>query len=93
MPSNNAKYTDEMREQAVKLIPETGKSASGFAEETGIDRNTVCRWVREYRKIVGKTNCVIFRGDTDFQSGFTNASSEYQQMCKVKYCRSVKHTL
>ena len=50
MPSNNSKYTEEMREQTVKLILESGKSASSFAEETGIDKNTVYRWVREYRR-------------------------------------------
>ena len=32
MPSNNSKYTEEMREQTVKLILESGKSASSFAE-------------------------------------------------------------
>lgn len=50
MPSNNSKYTEEMREQTAKLIIETRKSATSFAEETGIDVNTVCRWVREYRR-------------------------------------------
>lgn len=50
MPSNNSKYTEEMREQAAKLIIETGRSATIFAEETGIDTNTVCRWVRDYRR-------------------------------------------
>jgi len=50
MPSNNSKYTEEMREQTAKLIIESGKSATCFAEETGIDINTVCRWVRDYRR-------------------------------------------
>jgi transposase-like protein len=50
MPSNNTKYTEDMREQAAKLILSTGKSATSFAEETGIDVNTVCRWVRDYRR-------------------------------------------
>lgn len=50
MPSNNSKYTDEMREQTAKLIIETGRSATSFAEEMGIDINTVCRWVRDYRR-------------------------------------------
>ena len=50
MPSNNSKYTEEMREQTAKLIIETGKSATSFAEETEIDINTVCRWVRDYRR-------------------------------------------
>ena len=50
MPSNNSKYTQEMREQTAKLIIDSGRSATSFAEETGIDINTVCRWVREYRR-------------------------------------------
>jgi transposase len=50
MPSNNSKYTADMREQTARMIIETGKSATSFAEETGIDINTVCRWVREYRR-------------------------------------------
>ena len=50
MPSNNAKYTEEMREQTAKFILETGKSATSVAEELGIDTNTVCRWVRDYRR-------------------------------------------
>ena len=50
MPSNNVKYSSEVREEAAKLILNTGKSATSFAEEMGIDVNTVCRWVREYRR-------------------------------------------
>lgn len=50
MPSNNSKYTEEFREQTVRHILETGKSATSMAEEMGIDTNTVCRWVRDYRR-------------------------------------------
>ncbi len=50
MPSNNSKYTQEIREQTAKFILETGKSATSVAEEMGIDTNTVCRWVRDYRR-------------------------------------------
>jgi len=50
MPSNNCKYSQEMREQTAKHIIESGKSATSMAEELGIDTNTVCRWVREYRR-------------------------------------------
>jgi transposase-like protein len=50
MPSNNSKYTEEIREQTAKLIIDTGRSATSFAEEMGIDTNTVCRWVRDYRR-------------------------------------------
>ncbi|MBO4794622.1 MAG: transposase [Clostridia bacterium] len=44
------KYSPEMRAQTVKYILEGGKSASKAAVELGIDKNTVCRWVREYRE-------------------------------------------
>ena len=50
MPSNNSKYSEEMREQTAKLIVETGKSATSMAEELGIDTNTVCKWARDYRR-------------------------------------------
>ena len=50
MPSNNSKYSEEMREETAKYILENGKSATSVAEELGIDVNTVCRWVREYRR-------------------------------------------
>ena len=50
MPSNNSKYTDEVRERTAKFIIESGKSATSVAEEMKIDTNTVCRWVRDYRR-------------------------------------------
>lgn len=50
MPSNNSKYTEEIRTQTAEFILETGKSATSVAEEMGIDTNTVCRWVRDYRR-------------------------------------------
>ena len=50
MPSNNSKYTQEIREQTARYIIENGKSATSVAEEMGIDTNTVCRWVRDYRR-------------------------------------------
>ncbi len=50
MPSNNSKYSEEMREKTVKFILDSGKSATSVAEELGIDTNTVCRWVRDYKR-------------------------------------------
>ena len=44
------KYSPEMKEQTVKCILEGEKSASRVAVELGIDKNTICRWVREYRE-------------------------------------------
>jgi len=50
MPSNNSKYSPEMREQTARFILENNKSATSVAEEMGIDTNTVCRWVRDFRR-------------------------------------------
>ena len=50
MPNNNSKYTQEIRDKTAKFILDTGKSATSVAEEMGIDTNTVCRWVRDYRR-------------------------------------------
>lgn len=50
MPSNNSKYSIDMRERTAKFIIESGKSATSVAEEMGIDINTICRWVRDYRR-------------------------------------------
>ena len=53
MPSNNSKYTPEFREETARYIIESGRSSTGMAEEIGIDKNTVCSWVRDYRKKKG----------------------------------------
>ncbi len=53
MPSNNSKYTQETREKTAPYVQETGKSATSVAEEMGIDTNTICKWVREYRRTHG----------------------------------------
>lgn len=50
MVSNRSKYTPEIREQTAQFIIENDRSATSVAEEMGIDVNTVCRWVREYRR-------------------------------------------
>lgn len=50
MASNNSKYSEEMRERTARHIIENGKSATATSEELGIDTNTVCRWVRDYRR-------------------------------------------
>ena len=50
MPSNNSKYSPEMREQTARFILESNRSATSVAEEMGIDTNTACRWVRDFRR-------------------------------------------
>ena len=50
MGSNNSKYTPEFREETARYVVESGKSATSVAEEIGLDKNTVCNWVRAYRR-------------------------------------------
>jgi len=50
MSSNNTKYSQEMRDRTARHVIERGKSATSMAEELGIDKNTVCRWIRDYRQ-------------------------------------------
>lgn len=50
MASNNAKYTPEFREETARYVIESEKSATSVAEEIGIDKNTVCSWVRDFRR-------------------------------------------
>lgn len=38
MPSNNSKYTQEVRERTAKYILENGRTATSVAEEKGIVR-------------------------------------------------------
>lgn len=47
------KYSEEMKLQTVKYVLKVAKSATKISKELGIDTNTVCRWVREYREAQG----------------------------------------
>ena len=44
------KCSEEMKLQTVKHVLACGKSATKVSKELGINTNTVCRWVREYRE-------------------------------------------
>ena len=39
-----------MRLQTVKLVLKGEKSATKIAKDIGVNPNTICRWVQEYRK-------------------------------------------
>lgn len=39
-----------MKKRTARHVIKNDKSATRMAEELGIDINTVCRWVREYRR-------------------------------------------
>ena len=65
MPSNSAKYTQEFREKTARYVIESGKSSTSVAEEIGIDKNTVCCWVRAYRRKNGMPSYAEERGIQD----------------------------
>ncbi len=79
MPSNNSKYTEEMREQTAKYILENNKSATATAEEMGIDVNTVCRWVRDYRR---KHNLPTYAEEKGIVQKSPQSVSEYKYRIK-----------
>ena len=47
-------YTREFKESAVELYHSSGRSAKSIAEELGIDRSILSRWIREQRRWEGK---------------------------------------
>lgn len=81
MPSNNSKYTEEMRNQTAKFVIETGKSATSMAEEMGIDTNTVCRWVRDYRR---KNHLPSYAESKGIKQGVAKADRESNRKLKAK---------
>ena len=72
MPSNNSKYTQEIRDKTAKFILDTGKSATSVAEEMGIDTNTVCKWVRDYRRKHKDNGCLLFYSKSIYQQSIIN---------------------
>lgn len=79
MPSNRSKYTEEMREKTAKFILSSDKSATQVAEELGIDTNTVCRWVRDYRR---KNNMPSYAEEKGFKKQGPMTSSEEKYKIK-----------
>ena len=46
----NKKYSEEMKEETVLYILKSGKSITTAAKELGLNINTACRWVNDYKK-------------------------------------------
>jgi transposase len=81
MPSNNSKYTEEMRERTAKFILESGRSATSVSEEMGIDTNTVCRWVRDYRR---KNSIPSYAESKGIKKAVTKTDKESNRQLKLK---------
>ena len=80
MPSNNSKYSEEMRINTAKFVLDSGKSATSVAEEMGMDVNTICRWVRDYRR---KNNLPSYNEEKGIVR-LDKAVSEREMAAKIK---------
>lgn len=47
---NRQHYTQEFKNDAVKLVLEQGYSANEVAKRLGVNQTNVSRWIREYHK-------------------------------------------
>lgn len=81
MPSNRTKYSEEFREETAKFVLESGKSATSVAEEMGIDTNTVCRWVRDYRR---KHNMPTYKEENGYGTKDSNQIDDERFRIKVQ---------
>lgn len=53
MSGKRRKYTPEFREQAARLVIETGRPVAHVAAEIGIGEQMLGRWVRLHRRAAG----------------------------------------
>lgn len=81
MPSNDSKYSEEIRERTARHIIESRKSETSVAEEMGIDTNTVCRWVRDYRR---KHHLPSYAESKGIKQATTKADKEANKQLKAK---------
>ncbi len=47
-------YSPEFKDEAVKLVVNTGRSSAQVAKEIGVAEQTLSRWVKTYRDQVGE---------------------------------------
>ena len=46
---SSAKFTEEFREEAVRLVIEGGRSANSVSKEIGVSQSTLSAWVRQFK--------------------------------------------
>ena len=68
-----------MKEQTARMVIEGGKSATKTAKELGLDKNTVCRWVRDYRK---KHNLPSYAQEKGIVSNHPNDEADFKRKIK-----------
>ena len=50
MSSRRKRFTEEFKREAVRLVEETGRSASQVARELGITPSALCRWRKQFEE-------------------------------------------
>lgn len=93
MPSPNSKYSSEMREKTARHIIESGKSATSVAEDIGVDVNTVCKWVRDFRKKHGLPTWAEERGIKPLRKTKTETELLYEKKELEKELKRAKKEL
>lgn len=59
MSGKRKKYTPEFREQAARLVIETGRPIAHVAAEIGLGEQLLGRWVRQARSTAGDAGGVL----------------------------------
>lgn len=50
MARNRRSFTPEFKEEAAKMVVETGRAVASVARENGLNEQTLRNWVNDYRK-------------------------------------------
>lgn len=69
------------------LYSGTGKSATKTAKELGIDVNTVCRWVRDYRKA---HNMLSYAKEQGISGSMSRPACPYDNACVESFFATLK---
>ena len=78
MKNKRNKYTQEFKEEAVKLITEQGYKISEVARNLGIDSNMLGRWKRELES--GEKGSSGLRGGTVMQAELNRLRKENKRL-------------
>ena len=68
----NSKYTKEFRDETVKLILNSDKSALQIAKDLGVNDKTIYNWIKVYKK---EHNIIVPINETK-----SNSKSSYDEM-------------
>lgn len=77
MSGKRKKYTSEFREQAARLVIETGRPVAHVAAEIGVGEQLLGRWVRQAREMAEDSGGVL---DADERAGLERLRKENSEL-------------